>query len=191
MVGLLTVGYFLFALLFSLLGFVLWARIGLRYFRISAIHPVSHLILTITNPIVLPLAHHFPIQTTRKSPYDWPCFCVLVMVELLKFIAIGSLFLGVTLPWTFLPIYTLADLIIQPCNLLFYAMLIQVIMSYVNPHWQHPAADVLRLITEPLYRLGRRIIPDISGFDFSPFLMMIILKIITLFIRSYLPLHLI
>ena len=84
-------------------------------------------------------------------------------------------------------LYVLADLIIQPCNLLFYAILIRVIMSYVNPKWQHPATDFLRIITEPLLILGRKIIPDISGFDFSPIIMMIILKIITLFIGASLP----
>ena len=64
-------------------------------------------------------------------------------------------------------------------------------MSWINPRWQHPLADLLRLVTEPLLRLGRRIIPDISGFDFSPYVMLIMLKVITLFISESLPMHLI
>ncbi|HFD2358171.1 TPA: YggT family protein, partial [Legionella pneumophila] len=36
-------------------------------------------------------------------------------------------------------------------------------------------------------RLGRIIVPDISGFDFSPFIIMVILKIITLFLSASLP----
>ena len=191
MSGLLAVGYFLFALFFSLISFVLWSRIALRYFRISALHPISQSINGITNPIVMPVAHMFPTSKARLSQYDWPCFCVLVVVEFLKFLALGSLFLGALLPWSFIPLYTVADLIVQPCNLLFYALLIRVIMSWVNPGWQHPVADVLRRITDPLLHLGRRIIPDISGFDFSPFVMMILLKVITLFISASLPLHLI
>ena len=46
---------------------------------------------------------------------------------------------------------------------LFYMILIRVIMSFVNPHWQGPLADFLRLLTEPLLKLGRRVVPDISG----------------------------
>lgn len=191
MPGLVAVGYFLFALFFSLLAFVLWTRIALRYFRVSAVHPVSQAINKLSNPIIMPLNHMFGTSKTRLSRYDWACFCVLVVVELLKFIAIGSLFLGTKLPWSFVPLYTLADLIIEPCNLLFYAIVIRVIMSWINPTWQHPVANLLRLITEPLLRLGRRIIPDISGFDFSPFIVMILLKVITLFINASLPLHLI
>ena len=191
MSGLIAVGYFLFALFFSLLAFLLWARIALRYFRISPLHPISRNILSLSNPIIMPLAHMFGAPKRPLSRYDWPCFCVLVIVELLKFVAIGALFLGAKLPLSFVPLYTLADLIVQPCNLLFYAIIIRVIMSWINPTWRHPAVDLLRTITEPLLRLGRLIVPDISGFDFSPFVIMIILKLITIFISASLPLHLI
>ncbi len=191
MSGLVAVGYFLFALFFSLIAFVLWTRIALRYFRISALHPVSQSIYRITNPIVMPITHMFKIHKSHLQRYDWPCFSVLVMVELLKFVALGSLLLGVSLPWSFVPLYTVADLIVQPCNLLFYAVIIRVIMSWVNPHWHHPIADILCRVTDPLFRLGHRIIPDLGGFDFSPFLVLIVLKIITLFITASLPLHLI
>lgn len=191
MSGLLTVGYFLFALFFSLISFVLWTRIALRYFRISALHPISQGIYALTNPILLPLSEMLAKAKMRPSRYDWPCFSVLVLVELLKFIAIGTLFLGAKLPWSFVPLYTLADLIVQPCNLLFYAVIIRVVMSWVNPHWQHPAADVIKRVTDPLYHLSRRIVPIASGFDFAPFIILILLEVITLFIRASLPMHLI
>ncbi len=190
MSGLSAVGYFLFTLFFSLISFILWMRIALRYFRVSTLHPVSQGINRLANPIVGPLTPLFAGNKKRLSRYDWPCFCILVLVELLKFIVIGA-FLGAMLPWNYVLLYTFADLIIQPCNLLFYAIIIRVIMSWINPNWQHPIADVLRLVTEPLYRLGRQIIPDISGFDFAPFVILVILKVITLFISASLPLHLI
>lgn len=189
MSGLLAVGYFLFALLFSLLVFVLWARIALRYFKVSPLHPMSQAIHRLTDPLVM--AHHTPLKKGPRSRYDWPCFCVLVLVELLKFIALGALFLGAMLPWSFVPLYTVADLIVEPCNLLFYAVLVRVIMSWINPTWHHPLADLLRIVTEPALRLGRQLLPERAGFDFSPIVVMVVLKIITLFISASLPLQLI
>lgn len=188
--GLITVGYFLFTLFFNFVVFVLWARIALRYFRVSALNPISQVIQKLTSPILGPLSN-VGANKTRLYRYDWICFCVLILIELLKFLSIDLLFLASKLPWKLVPLYALADLIVQPCNLLFYAILIRVIMSWVNPKWQHPVADLLRLVTEPPLRLGRLIIPDISGFDFSPYLMLIILKVITLFIGSSLPYHLV
>lgn len=191
MSGLIAVGYFLFALFFSLVSFILWARIALHFFRISSLNQVHQSISRLTNPIISPLNHLFHINKKHPPRYDWPCFTLLVIVELLKFLAIGTLFLGAMLPWSYLPLYTLADLIIEPCNLLFYAIIIRVVMSWVNPQWHHPIADLLRKITDPALHLGRRMIPDISGFDFSPYIVLISLKIITLFISKSLPIDLI
>lgn len=192
MSGLIAVGYFLFVLFFSVLSFALWARIALRYFRVSTLHPISQAINKVTNPIILPLNHMVaPPPKSRLSRYDWACFSVLVIVELLKFLALGTLFLGVSLPWGFLPLYALADLIVEPLNLLFDAIIIRVIMSFVNPRWNHPIADLLRLLTEPILKLGRHYIRPMLGFDLSTYFVLIILKVITLFISASLPLHLI
>lgn len=187
MSGLIAVTLFIVSLFFSLVIFSLWLRIALRYLRVSALNPVSQLIYRITNPIVN------PIQLISKQPYkpgqkyDIPAIITLLLVELLKIICVSLLVLNGLIPIVFIFIYIIADLIIQPCDLLFFAILIRVIMSFIKPEWQGPIADFLRLLTEPLLKLGRKIIPDISGFDFSPFIIIALLKIITLFINANLP----
>lgn len=187
MSGFTAVGFFLTSLLFGLIIFALWLRIAVRYFRVSTLTPFSRLIYSFTDPIISPLNALFRIKHQPGQRYDWMAFAVLVLVELLKIICLSLLAFHKLIPILLLFIYVLADLIIQPCDLLFYAILIRVIMSYVNPGWQNPVADFLRVLTEPLLILGRKIVPDISGFDFSPFIIMIILKIITLFISASLP----
>jgi YggT family protein len=188
--GLLSVGYFLFSLFFNLVIFILWARIILRYFRISALHPISQAINTLTNPVIKPIDRLLGLNKSKPGIYDRSAFSILVLVEFIKIASISLIFLGAMMPALYLLIYILADLIIQPCNLLFYAIIIRVVMSWVNPGWNHPAAEVLYLITEPLFRFGRKIIPNISGFDFAPIVVLIILKIITLFIQGTLPIQL-
>ncbi|MCL9682759.1 YggT family protein [Legionella maioricensis] len=186
MSGFTAVGFFLFSLFFGVIIYSLWVRIALRYLRISSLTQFSQLIATITDPLVSPF-HLFKQKYKPGQKYDWVAFGTLILVEFIKIITLSLLVFHAIIPVVFILLYVLADLIIQPCNLLFYAILIRVIMSYVNPRWQHPIADFLRLLTEPLLILGRKIIPDISGFDFSPIIMMIILKIITLFISASLP----
>lgn len=188
MSGLLSVGYFLFALFFSLVSFVLWARMACAYFRISPFHPVAQGIYRLTNPILMPITHKLSQKKMGRMRYDWPCFSLLVFVELLKYTAILTLFLGIKLSWEFLAIYTMADLIVQPCNLLFYAILIRVIISWVNPIGRHPALEVIYMITEPMFRLVHRYIPIMAGFDFTPMILMILLKVVSLFISASLPL---
>ena len=184
MSGFMSVGYFLFTLLFSTVTFFLWLRFALRYFRVSSLHPISQTINTLTNPIVKPVEGLFKSSHTRSNPYDWACLTMLVAAELIKLIMLNLMLAGA---FPFLPLLllnTLKELIVQPCNLLFYAILIRVVMSWVNPYWKNPLADLIYLFTEPTLRLARKQIPVFSGIDFSPFIVMIVLKIITLFIGA-------
>lgn len=191
MSGFTVVGFYLASLFFGLIIFSLWLRIALRYLRVSSLNQFNKLVYTLTNPLIQPLNIVLKQKHQPSQKFDWMAFIILIVVELIKILILSLIMFHAIIPFVFIILYVIADLIIQPCNILFYAILIRVLMSYANPGWQHPVADILRLLTEPLLILGRKIIPDISGFDFSPFIMMIILKIITLFIGAYLPWNLI
>lgn len=188
MSGFSAVGYFLVSLVFSLIIFLLWARIALRFLRISSFHPISQIIYSYSNPVIIWIAHWLPNKLSQSPQYDWISMALLVCVELLKFLIIGSLFYQTILPLSGLVVYTIADLIVQPSNLLFYAILIRVVMSWINPNWYHPLADILYQLTEPLLRIARQLLPTYGGLDFSPFLIMLLLKIVSIFITTSLPL---
>lgn len=188
MTGLVTVGYYLVSLLFSFILLVLWARIFLRYFRISALHPISQGINGLLNPIISPVEHLVYKKHAVPKRYDWITLLFVIAVEFIKFFLIGLIVYRALMPLPYLLLFVGADLIIQPLNLLFLMVLLRAIMSWVNPQWHHPAAEVLAAMTNPLLALGRNIIPDISGFDFSPIIIMIIIKVITLFISASMPL---
>lgn len=187
MSGFTAVGFFLISLFFGLIIFSLWIRIALLYLRVSALSPFSQLVHSVTNPVINPINLLLKQKYQPGQKYDWTAFGILILIEFIKIICLSLLLFHAIIPFLFILLYLAADLIIQPCDLLFYAILIRVVMSFTNPGWQHPIADFLRLVTEPLLRLGRRLVPDISGFDFSPFIIMIILKVITLFISASLP----
>ena len=61
-------------------------------------------------------------------------------------------------------------------NVFFWAILIQVIISWVNPGSYNPITGLLYSLNEPVLRPARRVLPPMSGFDFSPIVVMIALK---------------
>lgn len=185
MSGITAVGLFIVSLFFSLLIYSIWLRIALRYYRISSLNPLSQLIHTVTDPLVHPIQKFLKPKPGQK--YDNAIFIVLILVEILKILILSLLAFHAVMPLGYFLVYILADLIIQPCDLLFFAILIRVIMSFVNPAWNGPIADFLRILTEPLLARARKIIPNASGFDFSPFVTLLLLKIITLFVNASLP----
>lgn len=191
MAGFLSAGYFLVSLIFSLILFVLWIRIALRYFRVSALHPVGQAIFRLTSPLFSAIEKKY-YANKRLPRYDWLTLVAIILVEFIKFLILGWLVYQTTLPLLYLLLFVVADLVVQPCNLLFYALLIRIVLSWLNPQWQlHPAADILKLITNPLLLLGRKIVPNISGFDFGPIIILAGLKVITLFISASMPLPLV
>jgi YggT family protein len=190
MSGIIAVSHFLVSLIFSLIIWCLWIRIALRYLRYSSLDPFNQLINTLTNPLTLPLHYILRVTYLPKNRFDWIAIIALLLIEFIKFITLGALVFYILIPFPYLCLFSLADLIIQPCNFLFYAVLFRVIMSYTNPNWRHPIAHFLHMVTNPLLVFGRKIVPNISGFDFSPIIIMTLLKVITLFISAYLPANL-
>lgn len=61
-------------------------------------------------------------------------------------------------------------------DLFFYAILLQVILSWVNPHT--PIAPVLNSLTRPILEPIQRIIPVTNGIDFSPVVALILLQML-------------
>ena len=63
-------------------------------------------------------------------------------------------------------------------DVFFYAILLQVILSWVNP--QSPVSGVLNSLTEPLLRPIRKLLPAASGLDFSPLVVLILIQMINI-----------
>lgn len=188
MSGLSSVGYFLIMSLFSAMSFILWARLFIRYFAVGAFHPLSQTIYTLTAPVITPIQKHILRGQGARSRYDWPCIAVLFLFELFKFSLINLVFLSnaLTLPYLFL--YIIVDMVIQPCNLLFYAIIIRTILSWLSPDWHHPMLNLIVLVTEPILKKLRNALPHFGMLDLSPLFAIIVLKSITIFAASLVPL---
>lgn len=182
-----SVGYFLVSNLFSVVLFVLWARFFIRYFAIGTFHPFSQTIYTLTAPVIAPIQKNITRNMGGRSRYDFACLMLMIIGELLKLTVINVLFLNSTLSFNGLLIYTFADMIVQPCTILFYAIILRAIMSWINPTWQNPLGNLLFLVTEPLLRTIRKVVPTLGMVDLSPVVAILILKSIEIFVSGLLP----
>lgn len=190
MSGFFAVGFYLTTTFFSLLIFLLWLRIFFKYYHISTLHPAGHFIYNLTDTIVKPLEKSIFSKNKAPKSYDIVTLCILIFVEGIKFLILGFFVYKTIIPFRYLLVLITGDLLVQPCNLLFFALIARVILSWIQPYAHHPVTQIIQIITNPLIRLGHKIVPNISGFDFAPFVMMLILKVISLFISASMPLAL-
>jgi len=61
-------------------------------------------------------------------------------------------------------------------DVFFYAIMLQVILSWVNPHT--PITSVLNSLTKPILAPIQRVLPTASGIDFSPIIALIFLQML-------------
>ena len=157
-------------LIHALLGFyaaIVALRFLLQWVRADFYNPMSQFIVRVTTPVLRPLRRFIP-------GYGGLDLSALVLAWLVKAVELAAVTLvaglGNPLGALFWAIPALVTLFI---NIFLFAVLIQVILSWVNPDPYNPAVRLLERLTAPLLDPARRWIPPVSGLDLSPMAVML------------------
>ncbi len=159
---------FLIQTLFGLYILVVMLRFLLQVVRADFYNPISQFLVKATTPLLRPLRRVIP----GMGGIDFASIVLmwglktLELALLLMVAGAGAAFFGPLL-WA---IPQLVNLLI---NVFLFAILIQVILSWINPGAYHPAANLLYSLTNPVLAPARRLMPPMSGLDLSPMLVMI------------------
>ncbi|MCG6970662.1 MAG: YggT family protein [Gammaproteobacteria bacterium] len=166
-------GVFLIQTLFGLYLVAVMLRFLLQMTRADFYNPVSQFLVKITNPPLIPMRRLIP----GLIGIDMAAVVLLIAIQAVELILVG-LVQGFSLGIAGLLVLTVAELINLLLNIYFFTILIQVILSWVNPGGYNPAVALLYSLNEPILSRARRLIPPISGFDLSPIVVFIGIKLI-------------
>ncbi len=159
---------FLIQILFSSYIVVVMLRFLLQLVHADFYNPLSQFIVRITSPLLRPLRRIVP-GTGGIDVASLLLMWLLAALELALIVllsGVGGFPLG-AFAWA---IPELVGLLI---NVYLYAILIQVIISWVNPGSYNPVLGIIDSLTAPLLRPAQRRIPPIAGLDLSPMVVMI------------------
>lgn len=158
---------FLIRTLFGLYIAVVLIRFLLQWLKADFYNPISQFVVKITAPPLRPLRRVIP-------GYQGLDFASLTLAWGLKSIELLLLLLilgqGVHLGVLIWSVPALLQVLLQ---LFLFAILIRVILSWVNPDPYHPAVGLLMRLTDPLMRPAQRLIRPIGGIDLSPMAVLI------------------
>lgn len=172
--------HFLISTLFDLLLFALILRFVFQVVRADFFNPVSQLVVKVTNPLLVPIRRVIP----GYAGIDIACLLVLLAVSLVKLTALFWLQFSRWPEPMGIMVWALGDLVKMTFYLFVFAILIQAIMSWVNPYGNHPLQGVLSQLTSPIMRPFRRLIPPMGGFDITPIFALILLQVMIILIAS-------
>lgn len=170
----------------TLFGFYLLAvvlRFLLQWVRADFYNPLVQFLVRITNPLLLPLRRIVPGYRGLDLAAAVLALCLqLVEVFLIAQIldqpaSIGILLLRAVLELTKLLI-----------NIYLWGIIIQAVLSWINPAPYHPIGRILAQLTAPLLKPVQRWLPPISGVDLSPMLVVVGLIFVSLLMQDLLRL---
>lgn len=159
--------------LFSLYVLALMLRFLLAWVRADFYNPVSQFLVKITNPVLLPLRRLIP----PVGGIDMASVVLILAMQMLG-IALILLLRGGGIDIQALVFISLAEVVDLAFKVFIYGIVIQAILSWVNPGAYNPAVNLLHSLTEPVLRPARRLLPPISGLDLSPLLAILGLEVL-------------
>lgn len=163
---------FLVNTLFGLYILAVLLRFLLALVRADFYNPVSQFLVKVTNPVLITLRRIIPSAGKVDTS-------ALVLMLVLQMAALGliALLRDSQISIAALLLLSLAELLGLLLNVFLFAILIQVIMSWLNPGAYNPAVSLLYSLTEPVLRPCRRLIPPFSGIDLSPLVALIVIQL--------------
>lgn len=145
-------------------------------------HPIKQYILHYTEPLLQPLHRFLP----SYHSVDIALLALLFLLENLKLILLFIM------AWQFpnlmlLFIWSILLLFNAVINFYLFVLIFRILISWILPIYSnHPATQILYILTEPLLRPIRSKIRTHRGFDWTPIVVIIGLKLLSILINYFL-----
>ena len=174
---------FLIRTLFDLYIIVVALRFLLQWVRADFYNPLSQFLVRATNPLLRPLRRIIP----GYGGIDFASVILMLLLKAAEISILGLVAAGRIPAPLGLLVLSLAEVLRLLIYIFMFAIIIQVVLSWVNPGAYNPATVLIYRLTEPLLEPARRLIPPMGGLDFSPLVVLILLQLtIILIIRPLL-----
>lgn len=161
---------------FYLYIFIVFLRLLFQLIRADFHNPLSQFILKATNPVLIPLRRFIPAWKQLDS-------ASLVLIILLKIVELclkDLIQFGGIASFYHIVAISIMELTKMLLNFYLFAIIGQIILSWVAPHNNNPLVGILYQITEPIMSPARRLLPPMGGLDLSPILIILALQVIEL-----------
>ena len=172
-------GVFLVQTVFGLYLTMVIIRFMLQLAKADFYNPIAQAVVKLTQPFVAVLQKVMP----RTGRFSLATLVLAILVQLILLLVLTLIHPSIPMPnpltllvWSFLGLAS------QVLDLLFFAILASIVLSWLAPQTKHPGAYLLHQLTEPVMSPARRMLPNLGGLDFSPILVFIMINLVDMLI---------
>lgn len=179
------IGQLLIDAVAGLFVFLLLARFHFQWLRVSFRNQAGAFVIALTNWIVMPARRVIPALAGLD-------LASIVAAWLLQVIALYLSLALIARPaesadaFLVLGGVALVDLLRYSLYILIFALIVQVVLSWVNPY--SPVGPLFDALTRPFLRPIRRFVPPVANIDLSPLVLIILVQILLIplaYLRSF------
>ena len=169
---------FLIRTLFDLYILLIMLRFLLQVVRADFYNPLSQFVVRASNPVLVPLRRLIP----GLGGIDISSVLVMLALKMAELALIAIVVRGLEPSAVQLLIISFADLTQLAVYVFIFAIIIQVVLSWIAPGTFNPVVSLVFSLTEPLLGPARKIIPPFSGMDLSPLIVLVALQLILILV---------
>lgn len=164
-------GLFLLQFIAGLVIFVLVLRFLIRATHTDWRNPIVMFIAKVTNPVCKPFALFLP----SRGRWDFAALGAAFTVQVIFVLLIG--WLGARdFGLIFILLSGLTEVLNVLLDMLFWLIIIQIVLSWID-QGRNPNLDVFRQLTAPILAPFQRLVPPMGGFDLSPIVAILVIKL--------------
>lgn len=168
---------FLLSTIFGLLTMMFLLRFIMQAFKVSFYNPIGQIVIALTDFAVKPARRFIPSWKKNDLSTLALAFITQLLLHLAIMVLSGFPFAVADVPvWPNILGLSLLGVVRTVLDIFFYALILHVILSWVNPHT--PIAPVLHSLTRPILQPIQRLMPVLGGIDFSPLVAIILLQML-------------
>jgi YggT family protein len=169
---------FLIRTLFDLYILIIMLRFLLQVVRADFYNPLSQLVVRASNPVLVPLRRLIP----GLGGVDISSVMLMLTLKMAELALIVMVVRGLEPSVVQLLIISFADLTQLAVYVFIFAVIIQVVLSWIAPGTFNPVVSLVFSLTEPLLGRARKLIPPFSGLDLSPLIVLVGLQLILILV---------
>jgi YggT family protein len=170
------IGVFLVDAVVSFFVFLLLARFHFQWLRVPFRNPVGEFVLATTSWLVLPVRRVVP----GLAGLDLATLLTAWLLQALGLWAQATIMGAEPGPLT-IAVVALFDLVRYSLYILVFAVIVQAVLSWVNPYT--PLAPAFDTITRPFLRPLRRFVPPVGNVDLTPLVLLVVLYVILIVVN--------
>lgn len=165
-------------LLFNFIIFIFLLRLLMDWSDVSRFNLIYLKIFKFTQFLLKPIRKLIP----KVHGFEFAGLLLLLFIIVTKLVIVSFVLSGGFPNLIGFILWSFADLFDQLFDLLFCCLFGSVIFSWYLPKSLYPLAEVCQTITEPMLQPIRNLLPVFGTFDFSPLILLLVLKAVDSFV---------